>query len=111
MKRKTKNTLKTILLSALGIGAIVGGVSLINNMVGNDEDLKTIHPIFEVGGLDEATGKYVDDDGTIYTKEAFECLGLEIKLDFDNTIDYQVFFYETDGDFVSSSEVMSGNQD
>ena len=111
MKRKTKNTLKTIALAVLGVGAIVGGASLINNMVGNDEDLKTIHPIFEVGGLDETTGKYVEDDGTIYTKEAFECQGLEIKLDFDNTIDYQVFYYISDGTYLSSTNVLSGNRD
>ena len=109
MKRKTKNTLKTIAMAVLGVGAIVGSASLINNMVGADEDLKTIHPIFEVGGLDETTGKYVEDDGTIYTKEAFKCQGLEIKLDFDNMVDYQVFFYEEDGDFISATNVLSGN--
>ena len=109
MKRKTKNTLKTIAMAVLGVGAIVGGASLINNMVGTDEDLKTIHPIFEVGGLNE-TGGFEETDKTIYTKDAFECQGLEIKLDFDNTIDYQVFFYESDGDFVSASELLSGNK-
>lgn len=112
MKRKTKQTLKTILLGALGIGAIVGVASGVNALVEkNDEDLKVIHPVFEVGGLNEADGKYEKSDKTLYTKTAFECQGLEIKLDFDNTIKYQVFFYESDGDFISSTPVYDGNSE
>ena len=111
MKRKTKNTLKTIALAVVGLGAIVGAASLVGNLVEKqDEELKVIHPMFEVGGL-TADGKYEESDKTIYTKEAFECQGLEIKLEFDNTIDYQVFYYEDDGDFLSASEVINGNQD
>ena len=112
MKHKTKQTLKTILLGALGIGAIVGVASGINTLVEkNDTELKTIHPTFSVGGLNEADGKYELSDKTLYTKDAFECQGLQIKLAFDNYIDYQVFFYEDDGDFISASSVISGNQE
>lgn len=112
MKRKTKQTLKTILLGALGIGAIVGVASGINTLVEKkDTELKTIYPVFEVGGLNEADGKYEKSDKTLYTKKAFECQGLEIKLDFDNTIKYQVFFYESDGDYLGSTEVFDGNED
>ena len=112
MKYKTKQTLKTILLSALGIGAIVGVTSGINTLVEKkDEELKVIHPVFEIGGLNEADGKYEKSDKTLYTKNAFECQGLEIKLDFDNTIKYQVFFYESDGDYLGSTEVFDGNED
>lgn len=112
MKRKTKQTLKTILLGALGIGALVGVASGINTLVEkHDTELKTIIPIFEVGGLKDIDGKYEETEKTIYTKKAFECKGLEITLDFDNTIKYQVFYYEDDGDFISATEVISDNQD
>lgn len=111
MKRKTKQTLKTLALSVLGIGALVGVASGINALAEKqDTELKTIIPIFEVGGLKDADGKYEETKGSIYTKDAFECQGLEIALDFDNTIDYQVFYYESDGDFVSASGVISGNE-
>ena len=84
MKRKTKQTLKTILLGALGIGAIVGVASGVNALVDKDgTELKTIHPTFEIGGLN-ADGEHEESDKTIYTKTAFECQGLEIKLDFEN---------------------------
>ena len=111
MKYKTKKTLKTLALSALGIGAIVGVASGLGTLGEKaDNELKTIYPTFEVGGLREFDGKFEESKKTIYTKTAFECQGLEIKLDFDNTIDYQVFFYESDGDFISASSVMSGNE-
>ena len=110
MKQKTKQTLKTILLSVLGVGAIVGVASGINTLVEkNDTELKTIHPTFSIGGLNEADGKYEKSDSTLYTKDAFECQGLEIKLDFDNYIKYQVFFYEEDGDFMEATSVFEGN--
>lgn len=110
MKRKTKQVLKTLVLSALGIGAVVGAASGINALVEkNDTELKTIYPVFEVGGLNETDGKYELSETTLYTKDAFECQGLEIKLDFDNTIKYQVFFYESDGDFISSTTIFDGN--
>lgn len=112
MKYKTKKTLKTLALSVLGIGALVGVASGINTLVEKqDTELKTIIPIFEVGGLKTEDGKYEETDGSIYTKQAFECQGLEIKLDFDNTIKYQVFYYEDDGDFISSTDVLLGNQE
>lgn len=112
MKRKTKQVLKTLALSALGIGAVIGAASGINSLVEkNDSELKTIYPVFEVGGLNETDGKYEKSESTLYTKNAFECQGLEIKLDFDNYIKYQIFYYEADGDFLSASEVISGNEE
>ena len=93
-----KKTLKTIGLSVLGAAVLIGGASLIANNY--DKDLKTIHPTFHVGGLDE-NGEYVDTDQSLYS-EPFECKGLEIKLDFDNDIKYNLYFYESDGDFVTN---------
>lgn len=107
MKRKTKNIFKTIGLSILGIGALLGGASLINNLSAKaEDDVKTIHPSFEVGGLNDL-GKYVEDDGTLYTKNAFECKGLSIDIDFDTNVSYQVFFYTEDDVFVESTEVLT----
>lgn len=62
---------------------------------------------FDVGGLDENTGKYVDDSSSIYTKNSFDAKGLEVKLDFDSNISYQVFWYDSLGEFSHCSEVMT----
>ena len=109
MKRKTKQTLKMVALGVVGLGAIAGVGTLIGRNA--DEELKTIHPTFEVGGLNDTDGKYEESKKTIYTKDAFECQGLEFALDFDNNIKYQVFYYESDGDYISATEVLEGNQD
>ena len=89
--RKTKKTLSIIMVCVIAIGAICGFSSLTDKL---DEDMKIIMPSFEVGGLDNTTGKYVETEGSIYTKESFECQGLTIKLDFDSQVKYQVFYYD-----------------
>ena len=89
--RKTKKILSIIMVCVITLGAICG-ISAISNKL--NEDTKIITPTFEVGGLDNVTGKYVETDGSIYTKESFECQGLTIKLDFDSQVKYQVFYYD-----------------
>lgn len=111
MKYKTKKTLKTLALSVLGIGAIVGVCSGINTLgEKKDTDLKTIHPVFAVGGLNEL-GEFEDVNDSIYTINAFECTGLKIELDFQHKIGYKVFYYEEDGDFISSTDLIVNKQD
>lgn len=107
MKYKTKSIIKKVALALAGVVAVsavgVGVAKLIEYM---QDDLKTISPSFDVGNLG-ADGKYVNDESTLYTKEAFQCDGLQIKLDFDNEIDYQIFFYDDLDNFVESTEVLS----
>ena len=88
---KTKQILSIIMVCVIAFGAIMGLSALSNKL---DEDMKIITPTFEVGGLDNITGKYVETEGSIYTKESFECQGLTIKLDFDSQVKYQVFYYD-----------------
>lgn len=107
MKYKTKSIIKKVALALAGIVAVsavgVGVAKLVEYM---QDDLKTISPSFDVGNLG-ADGKYVNDESTLYTKEAFQCDGLQIKLDFDNEIDYQIFFYDDLDNFIESTEVLS----
>ena len=107
MKYKTKSIIKKVALVLAGVVAVsavgVGVAKLVEFM---RDDLKTISPSFDVGGLG-TDGKYVNDESTLYTKEAFQCDGLQIKLDFDNEIDYQIFFYDDLDNFIESTEVLS----
>ncbi len=96
-----------VALALAGVAAITAvafGVKAIVDYTKND--LKTINPSFEVGSLG-SDGKYVADEGSLYTKEAFGCYGLQVKPDFDSGVDYQVFYYDILDNFVSSSEVLS----
>lgn len=107
MKFNTKSIIKKVALVLAGVVAVsavgVGVAKLVEYM---QDDLKTISPSFDVGNLG-ADGKYVNDESTLYTKEAFQCDGLQIKLDFDNEIDYQIFFYDDLDNFIESTEVLS----
>lgn len=104
-------TLKTILLSGLGLFVLIGGASLIANAVDKNEDdgLVEIDPKFSIGGLQDTTGKYEESDLTLYTKDAFECYGLQIKPNFDSKVQYQIFFYDEIGNFISATELLDGS--
>lgn len=104
MKYKTKQTLKQIvsilLLCAVGFGAVVG-ISAISKKLNSDD--KTIHPTFSVGSITSAGKGDSSDKSSIYTKDAFECKGLKVELDFDATVRYQAFFYDELGNYISNS--------
>ena len=99
--RKTiSQALSVVLLCALGFTAIFGVSALSNKL---KEETQVIHPTFEVGGIG-ADGKGNRADDTIYTKEAFECAGLEVKLDFDAQIEYSIFYYTEMDELVNTDE-------
>lgn len=104
---KGKSIIKKVALALAGVAALTAvgfGVKAIVDYT--KEDLKTISLSFEVGNLG-ADGKFVDDESTLYTKEAFACDGLQLKLDFDNQINYQIYFYDDLDNFIESTAVLS----
>ena len=106
-----KGRVKRIVAIVLGLVSIVGAVFGVSALAKYAKDeQKTIHPTFFVGGLTQ-TGVYEETDDTIYTKESFEAKGLEIKLDFDSNVKYQVFFYDELDKFISCTEVYTESQD
>lgn len=105
MKYKTKQILKTILFATLGVGAVVGTASLISNVVEHyDTDLKTIHPNFSVGGLNEV-GKAEKNEFAIYTKDLIEFRQLSLELDLDSEVDVDIFMYDEHGKYLSTIEM------
>ncbi len=103
-KIKTKKFLKTLSLVLLGLATIGGVTTLATRLVKNDK--VTIHPTFEVGGLN-ALGKYEEDKSTLYTKEKFACEGLQATLDFDSQISYQIYYYDILDNFISSTDIIT----
>ena len=99
-----KSTWKKILNVGLAVlfvaGAIFGVVKLSGRL---KDDKKKISPIWEVGVISEKDGKADPDAKTsIYTKDAFDAKGLEIELDFDSDVTYQVFWYDSVGEYVAT---------
>lgn len=107
IKLKTKNIIKNIALALAGVAAITAvgfGVKTIVDYT--KDDLKQISLNYEVGNLG-ADGKFVDNEGTLYTKEAFGCYGLQVKPDFDSTVNYQIFYYDILDNYISSTSSLS----
>ena len=75
--------LATLLVASL-TGALISALG---------KDTKTIHPRFSVGALDE-NGYYVENDQSIYTKKAFEAVGLRVEPDFESNVTYDIYFYD-----------------
>lgn len=104
---KAKNIIKKVALALAGVAALTGvgfGVKAIVDYTKND--LKTISPTFEVGNLG-SDGKFVEDTTTLYTKDYFACYGLQVKPDFDSTVNYQIFYYDILDNYISSTSFMS----
>lgn len=107
MKLKTKDIIKKVALALAGVAAITAvgfGVKAIVDYT--KDDLKKITLSYDVGNLG-TDGKYVNDESTLYTKEAFGCYGLQVKPDFDSTVNYQIFYYDILDNYISSTEFMS----
>lgn len=103
LKRDWKKLLVVGLSVILGIGAIFGITRLAEEA---EETHKKINPTFTVGGLNDS-GKYEETEESIYTKTAFECQGLKITSDFDNTISFKVYFYDHNNQFIESTETQT----
>ena len=93
-RRKFRWSLRRIIslvLAVLMIAGAVAGIAALSKKLSDDK--KTVHPTFTRGGINATTGLQVESNGSLYS-EAFEAKGLEIKLDFNSKISYQVFWYD-----------------
>lgn len=111
IKFNVKRVIKIIALALAGVAALTGvgfGVKAIVDYTKND--LKTISPSFEVGNLG-SDGKFVNDESTLYTKDSFACNGLNVKLVFDNEINYQIYYYDDLDNYISSTAILSDSFD
>lgn len=100
---------KQILCAVLAVAAVVGCVGGVAAFAGNKT--KTVSSLaFKVGALDEA-GEYVENDQAIYTKEAFECIGLRVEPEFDAKLTYDVYYYNEDGNVIYTKLGQTGVYD
>lgn len=106
-KKLWKNIGIGVLTGALCLGAVAGLGALAKQ---SEEDTKVIKPKYEIGALTE-NGRYLETEENIYTKDSFECLGLDIDLTFDNNISYRVFFYDTENKFLTATNKLTEDYD
>ena len=93
-KTKRKISWKKLLSAVAVIAIILGSIAGIRACT--KDETKTISAsAFSRGGLDE-NGEYVETDKSIYTKEAFACIGLRVQPDFEASASYDVYYYDYD---------------
>ena len=94
---KFKKGLCIALAVIIGVVAFGAVVSFAKN------DSKPVSSLeFSRGGLDPDTGKYVETNKSIYTKDKFLCNGLRIEPDFESTVEYDVYLYNVDDILIKS---------
>ena len=102
-KFSKKSIIALVVAAIIIIGAICGIAIAINNA---NAERKTLSLSYSVGGLTD-TGAYKASETSIYTKSAFVCDGLEIDLDDNSDVKFEVYYYGKSGAFISSTGMMS----
>ena len=100
-----KNILIISLALVLGIGAIAGVSSLVKNEKTTLSSLE-----FKRGALNDL-GFYIESETSIYTKDLIECQGLEIEPDFETIGTYQVYYYDSNKQFIGKTDKINSQTD
>ena len=103
-KIRWRSVISVILVVAIVLGACGAIVSFARS------DTNTIGAgAFTRGALNEADGTYVKGKTSIVTEDLFECKGLKVIPDFDNTAQYQVFWYNEDEIYLGATDMMGAS--
>lgn len=107
-RRNSLSRILVIILSViLSIGAIFGVGAIVTSV--EEETQKTISVFeFDQGVLKNGIYDNENKKGGVYTKEEFSCKGLEVEIDFENDIRYEIHFYDENGVYLFM-ESLDGN--
>lgn len=105
-QHKRSDTVKWIIVFLL-VFALVGAVAALFVQV----DRRTTTTVlgaeaYTIGALDEE-GKAADGDTSIVTRKAFTTDGLKVELADDAKVSYELFFYDEENAFISSTGALS----
>ncbi len=106
-RRRNKFNWKNLLAGALSVLVVAGAVFGIAQLAGK-ETRSIGGGAFSVGGISSTTGEWLDSQSSIYTEDLFGCQGLEVVPAFGTKSTYQIFFYNEDGIYIESTEILSG---
>jgi len=98
MKKINWKKIISVGLVVLTIMGVCSGIAFLGT-----RETKTIPASgFSVGAID-SEGEYVKSSTSIYTKDFIECQGLEIEPDFEATGTFEVFYYDSEKEFIAST--------
>ena len=104
-KNSNKEILKNIGLVLLIIAVLGFLFGIFSKQKADDDGRVEVKLSYEIGGLTEY-GKYDEADDKLYS-EMFECKGLNVGLDFDANVEFEIYFYDEDEHFVSKIDKTS----
>ena len=102
MKAKTRNIIIWVLLAVLTLG-MIGTIGKLNEL---DTTAEVSWTAYRVGALDEK-GEFEETDIAIYTKDMLPVDGLACEIAEKAEIEYKVYFYNEDKDFLSASVMLT----
>ena len=108
MKNK-KTKWKKVIVALVGVALLAGIIGGISAFAA--KDTTTISSTaFERGALDK-NGNHGDSKSSIFTEDAFGCIGLTVVPDFDAHVKYDIYYYDSDDVFLSSVTGIEGRYD
>ena len=99
--KKIKFEKKSILSIVLIVAILIASLGLISSLISVANRTTIKSSAFSRGSLN-SSGKYVETNQSIYTKEAFGCMGLRIEPDFEFEGTYDVFYYDYNDNLIES---------
>lgn len=101
-RHKAADTIKWIVVFVLLL-ATIGAVISLFFMLDRQTTTTEIGPEqYMIGGLDDE-GAAADVDTSIVTRNAFTVNGLDVEVADEATVTYELFFYDGEGKFISST--------
>ena len=109
-KHKAADMVKWIIVFLLVIG-LIGAVVALSIKLDRQTTVTEIGAEqYIIGGLDDE-GATAEGDTSIATRNAFTTDGLKVELADEATVTYELFFYDKDGAFLSSTGELSADFD
>lgn len=105
-RHKRSDTVKWVIIFLLVIG-IIGAVVALFVQMDRQTTVTELGPeAYMIGALDEE-GKAADGDASIVTRKAFSTDGLKVELADEAEVTYELFYYDDEDEFISSTGALS----
>lgn len=105
-RHKRSDTVKWVIIFLLVIG-IIGAVVALFVQMDRQTTVTQIGPeAFSIASIDEE-GKEAESNVSIMTRKAFTTDGLKVELQDDAKVTYELFFYDEENAFISSTGALS----
>lgn len=109
-RHKTADAVKWFIVFVLLLGVIASVVTLFIQVDRNTTVTQIGAEAYKIAALDE-DGKEIESDKSIVTRDAFTTDGLKVEFKDGAEVTYVLYFYDTDGEFISKTEALSADYD